>query len=147
GPGKLLVRATFGLALLVIAALVLGAEYYTWPSADWTTTPWLVALGGALVVIGLGATLAGLLGRRSASLGVIGTLLAIVLVPWAISAPPVLAQYNFADSSNYGDRYWSPQTSDQAADGYSLAAGAIRVDLSELVDEQVTTPIDVELGA
>src|SRR5690625_6606436 len=42
---------------------------------------------------------------------------------------------------------WTPQTSDQAADGYSLAAGAIRVDLSDLVDEQITTPIDVELGA
>lgn len=146
GPGKVLVRVTFGLALLVIAGLVLGAEYYAWPSGDWLSTPWLVALGGALVVLGLGATLAGLLGRRSSSLGVVGTLLAIVLVPWAISVP-VLTQYNFTDSTNYGDRYWSPQTPDQAADGYSLAAGSIRVDLGDLADQPVTSPIDIELGA
>ena len=146
GPGKLLVRATLGLALLLIAGLVLGEQYFAWPGGHWETSPWLVALGAGLVVIGLGVTLAGTLGRRSASLGVIGTILAIVLVPWAISAP-VLTQYNFTDSASYGDRYWSPQTPDQAADGYSLAAGAIRVDLSDLADEQVTTPIDIELGA
>lgn len=141
GPGRVLVRVTFGLALLAIAGLVLAAHYF-----DWQSNAWLVALGGALVVLGLGATLAGLLGRRSASLGVVGTLLAIVLVPWAISAP-VLTQYNLTDSTSYGDRYWAPQTADQAADGYSLAAGSIRVDLGSLADEPVTSPIDIELGA
>ena len=149
GPGKLLARATLGLALLVIAALVLGAEYYAWPDGGWQTSPWLVALGAGLVVIGLGATLAGILGRRSASLGVIGTILAIVLVPWAISAP-VLTQYNLTDSTSYGDRYWAPATMDQAADGYNLAAGSIRVDLSDLAEQaegQDPTPIDIELGA
>lgn len=137
----MLVRVTFGLALLATAALVLSAHYF-----DWQTSAWLIALGGGLVVLGLGATLAGILGRRSGSLAVVGTLLAIVLVPWAISVP-VLNQYDFTDSSTYGDRYWSPQNADQAAEGYSLTGGAIRVDLSDLADEQITSPIEIELGA
>lgn len=141
GPGRVLVRLTFGLALLAIAGLVLAGEYY-----GWSTSPWLVAFGGALVVIGLGATLAGLLGRRSASLGVVGTLLAIVLVPWAVTAN-VLADYDFTSTSSYGDRYWAPQDADQAARGYSLAAGTLEVDLSDLADDTVSTPIDIDLAA
>ncbi len=141
GPGRTLVRLTFGLALLAIAALVLAGEYL-----DWTTRPWLIAFGGALVVIGLGATVAGLLGRRSASLGVVGTLLAIVLVPWAITTN-LFSGYNFVDTASYGDHSWTPQSTAEAGHGYRLTAGSLEVDLSDLVEETVTTPIEIDMAA
>lgn len=135
-------RATFGVALLAIAVLAVLPEYYAWPPNQW-----LIALGGALVVLGLGATIAGLLGRRSSSLGVIGTLLAIVLIPWSISAP-AFSNYNFTDSASYGERTWEPATAAEAAEGFDdLAAGSLVVDLSQLTDEQVAAPIEIDLGA
>src|SRR5690625_4258141 len=146
GPGRVLVRVTFGVALLLIAGLALVSEYYGWPASAWNTGPWFVALGAGLVVLGLGATIAGLLGRRSGSLGVIGTVLAIVLVPWAITASMV-SGYNYTSAAGYGERHWMPQSSAQAAEGYDLTAGTVEVDLSALADETVTTPVDINLLA
>lgn len=142
GPGRGLVRATWGLALVTIAALALGADYYHWP-----TNPWFLALGGALVVFGLGVCLAGFLGRRTGSLSFMGVILAVILLPWAFVTNAVDSG-EFWNPARYGQMYWSPDGAAEAAEGFDdLAAGSVTVDLAGLEDVQVDSPISIEVGA
>ncbi|QOR71695.1 PspC domain-containing protein [Ruania alkalisoli] len=158
GPGATLVRVTLGLILLVIA-LLLAADY-TGLSSAWID-PWagaisgsgwsveLLALGSAVTLFGLGAVLAGLMGRRSGSLGVLGTLAALVAVPMALAhSADVVHRFDWNDSTAYSDETWRPGTASEAADGFDeLAGGALRVDLRDLEGITVTDPVEVEMGA
>ncbi len=158
GPGATLVRVTLGLVLLVIA-LLLAADY-TGLSSAWID-PWagaisgsgwsveLLALGSAVTLFGLGAVLAGLMGRRSGSLGVLGTLVALVAVPMAlVHSADVVHRFDWNDSTAYSDETWRPGTASEAADGFDeLAGGALRVDLRDLEGVTVADPVEVEMGA
>lgn len=143
GPGRGLIRATWGLALVAIAALALGADYYHWP-----INPWLLALGGALVIFGLGVCVAGFLGRRTGSLSFMGVLLAVVLLPWAFVANSVETTHHFWNPTHYGEMYWAPSGAAEAAEGFDdLAAGSVTVDLEGLEDVDVASPINIDVGA
>src|SRR5699024_8898881 len=142
GPGAGLLRATWGLALVAVAALVLGGEYY-----DWQVSPWLLGLGGALAIFGLGVCVAGFLGRRSGSLSFMGVVLAVVLLPWAFVAHTVNGNGSFWNSVDYGEMRWEPDSAAEAAEGFDgLAAGSLTVDLEGLQGVDVDTPIDISVG-
>ncbi|UFU05662.1 PspC domain-containing protein [Ruania halotolerans] len=159
GPGATLVRVTLGLILLVVAVLLYAG--YTGSGTMWTQ-PWfadpgtpntwstpVVALGAAVALFGLGAVIAGLMGRRSGSLGVLGTLVALVAIPWAmVHSTEVVHRFDWNDSSAYGEQRWQPATAAEATEGYDqLAGGVLIVDLSDLEDVTVPGPVEVELGA
>lgn len=142
GPGHGLVRATWGFALVAVAAIVLGAEYY-----HWQTSPWLLGLGGALAIFGLGVCVAGFLGRRSGSLSFMGVLLVVILLPWTFVAHAVNSDDSFWNPVNYGQMRWEPDSAAEAAEGFDgLAAGELTVDLEGLQGVDVATPIDIRVG-
>ncbi|SED65501.1 PspC domain-containing protein [Ruania alba] len=159
GPGATLVRVTLGLILLVVAVVLFVG--YTGVGSAWTG-PWfgpsdlgpawsipLVAIGAAVVLFGLGSVVAGLMSRRSGSLGVLGTLVALVAVPWAmVHSADVVHRFDWNDSSAYNDEIWRPTTATEAQAGFDdLAGGSLEVDLTELDGATVPEPVTVEMGA
>src|SRR5699024_5090877 len=105
GPVHGLVPATWGFALVAVAAIVLGAAHY-----HWQTSPWLLGLGGALAIFGLGVCVAGFLGRRSGSLSFMGVLLVVILLPWTFVAHAVNSDGSFWNPVSYGQMRWEPDS-------------------------------------
>src|SRR5699024_8328582 len=103
GPGHGLVRATWGFALVAVAAMVLGGEYY-----DWQVSRWRMGLGCALSIFGLGVCVAGFLGRRSGSLSFMGVAVVVVRLPWALVARTVNGNGALWNSVDYGEMRGGP---------------------------------------
>ncbi|RPF27594.1 PspC domain-containing protein [Georgenia muralis] len=148
GPGSGLVAVVIALALLASAGLLLVDRM--------EPVGWLLplVLGGiVLALLGLGALLAGVTGRRGGALSILGVLLALLVVPatLAVSASPVAL--NLESSATFGDLDAAPVSVDEARQGYDLGAGDLRLDLTGLdlsgadpTDATVTVPVNVGAG-
>lgn len=135
----------FAAGAITLGAALLAGAGTTWVAdrGDWAGNHVSLGMAVALAVIGLGALIAGLSGRRSgwiapfAVLGVIATLVSSV-------SPPGLRE-----PWRVGDQAWSPQTI-QGAGPYELGAGQLNVDLSDAaLDTDATTvqTVQARVGA
>jgi len=134
---------------LVLAICLLGAAGVALAHQQGAldANPWLIGGGGVLAVLGAGVLVSGLRGRSQGGIGVAGLLVALVMVPTAAAAAtlPGFARFG-ADATTWaGDPTWAPRTAAEAEGGYSLVAGELVVDLTEL-DEDATVPVSVTFG-
>lgn len=142
GPGASTLGVIVALTMIVAAGLLI-ADRAGWLSAS----PWAVAAGAFVVLLGLGIVAAGFRGRSSGVLGFLG----IVAI---LCASPVAA-WNSNDWSavsgphvSTGTQTYRPIDRATAADGFSLGVGESRIDLSgvPLTSEQLTVPIRIGVG-
>ena len=141
GPGRTTLGVVVALDLLVTAGLLLLDR-----AGKLSATPWDLAAGAFLVLLGLGIVAAGLRGRRSGFLGFLA-IVAIALTPfttwssgdWSGVAGPHVST---------GTQTYRPIDRATAADGFSLGVGESRIDLSgvPLTSEQLTVPIRIGVG-
>ncbi|WP_182111963.1 MULTISPECIES: PspC domain-containing protein [unclassified Actinotalea] len=149
GPGPATLALVAALALLVFAGLLYASRVGTF------TGPVLLTSGAvAVTLLGVAIIVAGLRGRRAGGLGGLAVLLTIVLLPAG----------TFASSRDDGGTDWSwegrdgtavgsvdrtPTSVAEAEAGYSVGAGDVRLDLTELPLEEgetVVVPIEVAAG-
>lgn len=142
GPGAASLGIVVGLALLTFAGLLLADRAGIFDGSDgriFTTT-----LGVAAILAGAGIVVAGFRGRSSGVLGFIA-LVAVFLGPitsFAVGSP-------LSNGPLVGDETFRPTTSEQAADGFSMGAGDLTIDLTDLqltADETIEVPIDMAVG-
>jgi hypothetical protein len=127
--------------LLVMAGVVALGRY-----TDWLDGYALAVLcwGLALVVMGAGLIVLGLLGRRAGSFVAASIILALVAVPVGAGAG-VLAVTD--GSLSAGSSFSRPQTAAVAANGYSLGIGDLTVDLTDpAILEAGDLTVDVSVG-
>jgi len=108
-PGRLL----FGLALAALGVL------WLLDAVDVATIDWDIGLPIAVVAVGVGLILTGLLGRGSGGLVVLGAVLSVVLIASTWVDVPL--------SGGVGDRTYRPTK--LAARTYELAVGKLTLDL------------------
>ena len=142
GPGAASLGIVAGLALLTFAGLLLADRAGVFDGSEGRILT--ISLGVAAVLAGLGIVVAGFRGRSSGVLGFIA-LVAIIVGPVASFA------YGSPLTSGplVGDETFRPTATDQVSDGYSMGAGDLTIDLSDLplvVDETLTVPIDMGVG-
>src|SRR5690606_37228056 len=107
------------------------------------------AAAAVLTVLGLGVLVSGVRGRTQGGLGATALVLAILLVPTAAAAAalPGFARIGTSSTTWAGDPTWVPTSPGAAEQGYSLFAGELVVDLTELdLDEDLTVPAHVTFG-
>jgi phage shock protein PspC (stress-responsive transcriptional regulator) len=143
GSGPVLTGIVLALSLLSLAALLLADRV-----GSFTGPVVLTATGITIVLAGIGIMLSGLRGRRSGSLGAVAVLAILLAVPlsWG-HADGVPWDWN--STWVVGDKTYRPTTPGEAAGGYSVLAGNVRVDLTGLPydsTDPVTVPVSVGAG-
>lgn len=144
--GVVYVSSVLGLSLLVFAVLLLADRY-----GDFAYSPWLTAVGAAVVLTGLAIVVAGVRGRSSGGLGFLAIVAILVGGPAATWASDGLF-LDGAARSVVGDSTYRPTTVDSAENGYSFGLGDLTLDLRELdlptssSDETVTIPVEMGAG-
>lgn len=144
GPGSRATSLVLALAFLTAAGVALANH-----QGVLDANPWLVGGGAILAVLGAGVLVSGLRGRTQGGIGVLALLIALVMVPTAAAAAalPGFARIGSSATTWAGDPTWVPRTAADAERGYSLVAGELVVDLSELdTDSDVTVPASVTFG-
>ncbi|HLT85764.1 MAG TPA: hypothetical protein VKZ83_16135 [Phototrophicaceae bacterium] len=144
GPGSRATSLVLAVALLTAAGIALAHQ-----QGVLDANPWLVGGGAVLAVLGAGVLVSGMRGRTQGGIGVLALLLAIVVVPAAAAAAalPGFARIGTDATTWAGDPTWAPRTAADAESGYSLVAGQLVVDLSQLEeDADVTVPTSVTFG-
>ena len=142
GPGPASVGIVAGLALLTFAGLLLGDRAGVFDGSEGRI--FAITLGVAAVLAGLGIVVAGFRGRSSGMLGFIA-LVALIIAP----ATTFVYGSSLSDGPLVGDETFRPTATDQVIDGYSMGAGDLTIDLSDLpliTDEILTVPIDMGVG-
>lgn len=137
-PEKPLVAVVTGTAVIVASvALFLGSA----GTADVSRQAVAVAWAAAAAVLGLGIVVAGLAGRSS---GILGFLAVAALVSAALTslftAPGNVAVGRISN--------WAPESTSGLADGYSIAAGTGKLDLSSVaasgpLPADITVPVNL----
>jgi phage shock protein PspC (stress-responsive transcriptional regulator)/predicted membrane protein len=143
GPGSAVVAVVLAMCLLATAGLLLWDLYY---AQGWLLP---VTIGGAvLLLLGLGVMISALRGRRGGAMAILGVLLALVVVPATIATTVTPFYDGLTTGAGFGDRSFTPTTTQSASDGYQLVAGDLDVDLSklELTGEPVTVPLSLGAG-
>ncbi|WP_241386041.1 PspC domain-containing protein [Rhodococcus sp. CH91] len=131
------------LGLAVIAAAVTGA---LGAAADlaWVTPARVGAV--ALAVIGVGLLIGAFLRRGQGLLVVTGPLLGFVVL--ASLAGPTGRPLSSMDTSSWGNRNWSPTTTEQLQSEYDFRFGSMNLDLRGLdLTEDRTVRIDGRFGS
>lgn len=142
GPGAASLGIVAGLTLLTFAGLLLADRTGAFDGSEGRILT--ISLGVAAVLAGLGIVVAGFRGRSSGVLGFIA-LVAIIVGPIAT------AVYGSPLSSGplVGDETFRPTATDQITDGYTMGAGDLTIDLTDLPlagEETLTVPIDMGVG-
>lgn len=144
GPGSRMTSLVLAIALFGAAAVALAHQ-----TGNLDGNAWLVGSGVVLTVLGLGVLVSGVRGRTQGGLGATALVLAILLVPTAAAAAalPGFARIGTSSTTWAGDPTWVPTSPGAAEQGYSLFAGELVVDLTELdLDEDLTVPAHVTFG-
>lgn len=144
GPGGALVGLVLGLALLTFAGLLLADRADLLDGTDARVL--LITLGVTTVLAGLGIVVSGLRGRSSGALGLVAILAIVVGLP--------LASWNThgltgSTTTWIGESVHTPTSAATASEGYSMGAGELTLDLSELdvtVGETLTVPVQMGVG-
>ena len=142
GPGAASLGIVVGLALLTFAGLLIADRAGIVDGSDGRIVT--LTLGVAAILAGVGIVVAGFRGRSSGVLGFIA-LLAVFLGPISTFA----VGSSLSNGALVGDETFRPTTSEQAADGFSMGAGDLTIDLTNLPltsDETITVPIDMAVG-
>ncbi|WP_413452208.1 PspC domain-containing protein [Georgenia phoenicis] len=142
GPGSRMTSLVLAIALLGAAGVALAHQ-----QGALDANPWLIGGGGVLAVLGAGVLVSGLRGRSQGGIGALALVVALVAVPAAAAAAtiPGFARFGTDATTWAGDPRWAPRTAEEAAGGYSLVAGDLLVDLSEL-DEDAEVEVGVTFG-
>lgn len=137
GPGVRLTGIVLALGLLTWAGLLYAERI------DRFDHPVLLTAAAVTVILaGLGIAVAGMLGRRSGGLGGLAVLTLIFVVP--IGA----ASYaSWSNATFVGDVVYRPTAVEVAEQGYSVFAGDVVVDLTDLPLDGETVEVPVHLGA
>jgi len=140
GPGKTTLGVVVALGLLATAGLLLLDR-----AGKLSASPWALASGAFLVLLGLGIVASGYRGRSSGILGFLA-IVTLILSPlsmwssgdWSVAGPHV----------STGTQTYRPIDRATAADGFSLGVGESRIDLSgvPLTSEQLNVPIRIGVG-
>lgn len=134
--GKAIGRATTGIALMVAAVLALGL------SLQWWQIGWAVISASALAVVAVGLFFSAVTGRRRSNLIGLGILLS--------AATLFLTLTGLNGTGGIGERNWTPTTTTEADQHYTLQAGDATLDLSQLPalkpGETVTTSVNLKVG-
>lgn len=145
GPGSTTVSIVLGLGLLALAGFWYAQREGLYDG------PVLLAAGSVLVVLaGIGIVVAGLRGRHSGSLGAVAVLTTLVLIPLAFFSRVEWVEWSWdGTSAGVGEIRNTPTTVAEAERGYSVGAGEVTIDLTELplrAGEVVEVPISVGAG-
>ncbi len=133
--GKAIGRATTGIALMVAAVLALGL------SLQWWQIGWAVISASALAVVAVGLFLSAATGRRRSNLIGLGILLSATTL--------FLTLTGLNGTGGIGERNWTPTSTTEADQNYTLQAGQATLDLSQLPlkpGETVTTSVNLKVG-
>ena len=148
GPGSVVVAITFAASFFAAAGILIAhrLELLTGSAA-------LTVTGVSIAILGIGALVSGLRGRRAGALAGVAVLLAVFAVPAAVvgSALPNWRERIEDGTFIAADTTWAPQTADQAADGFSYGVGEALVDLTgpdwTLEAGERPTTVLIEAGA
>ncbi len=144
GPGSRATSLVLALCLLGAAGIALAHH-----QGILDGSAWLVGGGAVLAVLGLGVLLSGMRGRSQGGIGVLGLIVALVMVPAAAAtaALPGFSRFGTDADAFAGDPTWAPTTISDAEQGYTLVAGDLVVDLTELTQRgEATVPAGVTFG-
>lgn len=143
GPGAGVVGVVVALSLITLAVLL-----YLQRTGDFTGPVLLTAGAVAVTLLGLAILVSGLRGRTAGGLGVLAVVLTLSLLP--------LAAFDRYAWDGEWDRSWdggtavgdvvsTPTTVAAAESGFSVGAGQVELDLTEVPLEEGTT-VDVPIG-
>lgn len=138
GPGGRPVGIVFALSLLTLAGLLYAERIGRFDE------PVLLTAAAVMVILaGLGIAIAGALGRTSGGLGGLAIVTLLVIVPIGAAA-----DVNWSNSHFVGDATYRPTDVATAEDGYSIVAGSVVIDLTDvpLGGDVVTVPVSVGAG-
>ena len=142
GPGASTLGVIVALTMIAAAGLLIADR-----AGRLSASPWAVAAGAFVVLLGLGIVAAGFRGRSSGVLGFLGIVAILFASPvaawnsndWsAVSGPHV----------GTGTQRYAPIDRATAADGFSLGVGESRIDLSSvpMTREELAVPIRIGVG-
>lgn len=138
GPGGRPVGIVFALSLITLAGLLYAERIGRFDE------PVLLTAAAVMVILaGLGIAIAGALGRTSGGLGGLAIVTLLVIVPIGAAA-----DVNWSNSQFVGDATYHPTDVATAEDGYSIVAGTVVIDLTDvpLGGDVVTVPVSVGAG-
>ncbi len=137
GPGVRPVGIVVALSLLVLAGLLYAERV---GSFDHPVV--LTAAAVMVILAGLGVAVAGVLGRTSGGLGGLAVVTLLVIVP--IGA---VSTSSWSNTTFVGDVSYRPTDIASAEDGYSILAGTVVLDLTDLPASADPVEIPVRLLA
>lgn len=142
GPGAASLGVVVGLALLTFAGLLLADRADVFDGSDGRI--FFTTLGVATILAGLGIIVAGFRGRSSGVLGFIA-LMAVLVGPFATFAVGTTV----SSGTLIGEGTFTPTTTSEAANGFSIGAGDLTVDLTDLTltsADAVIVPVHMGVG-
>jgi len=137
GPGVRPVGLVVALSLLTWAGLLYAERIGRFDA------PVLLTAAAVMVVLaGLGVAISGALGRRSGGLGALAVLTLVVIVPIAVTS-----SHTWRTGAFIGNVRYQPTEVSVAEEGYSVFAGEVVLDLTELPASDDVVEVPVHLGA
>lgn len=141
GPGAGALGITVALGLIALAVLL-----YAERVGSFDGPVWLTAGAFAVVLLGVAVIVSGLRGRTSGGLGGLAVVLVLALLPLA-AIDNADWDGDWGNGSAFGDVVHTPTTVAVAEEGYSLAAGEARIDLTALPLDGPAVEVPVHVGA
>lgn len=141
GPGAGALGITVALSLIALAVLL-----YAERVGDFDGPVWLTAGAFAVVLLGVAVIVSGLRGRTSGGLGALAVVLTLALLPLA-AIDNADWDGDWGNGSAFGDVVHTPTDVAVAEEGYSLAAGEARIDLTSLPLSGPVIEVPVHVGA
>ena len=138
GPGGRPVGIVFALGLLTLAGLLYAERIGRFDE------PVLLTAAAVMVILaGIGIAIAGALGRTSGGLGGLAIVTLLVMMPIGFAS-----DVNWSNAQFVGDAVYRPTEVDKAEQGYSIVAGSVVIDLTDLPldGDVVTVPVNVGAG-
>lgn len=138
GPGGRPVGIVVALSLIVLAGLLYAERIGRFDHPVLLTTAAVV-----VILSGLGIVVAGILGRTSGGLGGLAIVTLLVAVPVGAAS-----DVNWSNAHFVGDAVYRPTDASAAEEGYSVVAGNVVIDLTDLPlgDDPVTVPVHLGAG-
>ncbi|SDC32999.1 phage shock protein C (PspC) family protein [Sanguibacter gelidistatuariae] len=142
GPGAASLGVVVGLALLTFAGLLLADRAGAYDGSDGRIV--FTTLGAATILAGTGIVVAGFRGRSSGILGFIA-LMAVLVSPLSL----VVFGTQLSSGTLIGEGTFTPTTMQEATDGFSIGAGDLTIDLTDLPltsGHAITVPVNMGVG-
>jgi hypothetical protein len=139
--GGAVATALVGLTLLVVAGLIAMDRYTGWLSG------WLMpalGFGVAMVLMGFGLIVLGLMGRKAGGFVAASIVLAFLAIPSVALA--TASSHSFGRMSA-GEFHYQPETVAEAERSFGVTMGQVEVDLTKVpLNSERTVKVDVGVG-